>query len=68
VALAFLASGTFWMLPPVPHAPVLLTPVQFPESLIFYIHENFLKSLQKAPTTTKTNKQKSQKIPNTILF
>jgi hypothetical protein len=32
-ALAFLASGTFWLLPPVPHPPLLYTSVQFPDPL-----------------------------------
>ena len=32
-ALAFLASETFWLLPPAPHPPLLHTSVQFPDPL-----------------------------------
>ena len=32
-ALAFLVSRTFWLLPPVPHPPLLHTSAQFPDLL-----------------------------------
>ena len=32
-ALAFLEFGTFWLLAPVPHPPLLHTSVQFPDPL-----------------------------------
>jgi hypothetical protein len=36
-ALAFLASGTFWLLPSVTHPPLLHTSVQFPDPLSVHL-------------------------------
>jgi len=36
-ALAFLASGSFWLLPPLPHPPFLHSSVQFPDPLYISI-------------------------------
>jgi hypothetical protein len=37
-APAFLASGTFWLLPLVPHLPLLHTSVQFPDLSVHLLH------------------------------